>query len=132
MIGSIVLAAALSGAAPGPVAVPAARTRYHCAYAPGGVLSKVILDIDPSSGAVRPRGLHLRRGEVIRNVHLVTEGPLIEALYDVRRGRRLVRRESHRIDTRTGVASGWVNLFDENGGYIRGGPAPVEGVCEVR
>ena len=127
MIASIILTAALT-VPPFPIA----RTRYHCAYAPGGVLSEVILDIDPSSGAVRPRGPRLKRGEAIRNPSLTADGPLIEALYDVRRGSRLVRRESHRIDTRTGAASGWVNLFDENGDYIRGGPAPVEGVCEVR
>jgi hypothetical protein len=129
VIGLIV--AVVSARAPAHAA-GAAETIYECRFVPGASpLSQTTIRYDEGSGRMRVTASHFEPDELATRFDFQRDGSEIEIRYEVHGGGRLQRFELYRINSMTGEAEGSVDLYDDDGNYMRGGPLPVEGRCAI-
>lgn len=128
------LAAIAAGVALGfhPVTVQATESVYDCRFDPGASpLTWAIIRYDGSTGKISVSGSHFRAGDLATGFAMNTLGGAIEFRHEVRHAGRLENITSYRIDSGSGRATGSVDLYGEDGNYIRGGPMPVDGYCTI-
>ncbi|MCC6914173.1 MAG: hypothetical protein IT566_10765 [Rhodospirillaceae bacterium] len=126
------LALALTAAIALPDAAEAAETVYDCTFTPGASpLSRTTIHYDEASGRMRVSASHFEPDDLARSFNLQRDGSEIEISYEVHGGGTRQRLELYRINSMTGEAEGNVDLYDDNGDYMRGGPLPVEGQCTI-
>lgn len=115
-----------------PVFAQAAETVYDCRFNPGASpLTWASIRHDDSTGKIGISASHLRTGDVATEFAMNTLGREIEFRHEVRNAGRLENITSYRIDSTSGKATGSVDLYDEDGNYIRGGPMTVDGHCTI-
>ncbi len=116
-------------------AMPAAgsQTVYDCKFDPGASpLATVRMVYDAASGRLTPTKDHIGADASFHEAsHSVRDGKII-IFYEVHREGRFVRQDLFEINPTTGAAVGFVELFDEDGNFIRGGPGGVKGTCRIQ
>ena len=128
------LAAIAAGVALGfqPLAAQATESVYDCRFAPGASpLTWATIRYNDSTGKIGVSASHFDAGDLASGFAMNTLGREIEFRHEVRNAGRLQNITSYRIDTVSGKASGSVDLYGEDGNYIRGGPMPVDGQCTI-
>lgn len=115
-----------------PDAAGAAETVYDCTFASGASpLSRTTIHHDEASGRMRVSASHFEPDDLAKSFNFQRDGSEIEISYEVHGGGTRQRLELYRINSMTGEAEGNVDLYDDNGDYMRGGPLPVEGQCAI-
>lgn len=126
------LLASLTGSLAGVQPVLAEQTVYDCRFEPGASpLGQVAIRHDGTGAAFSVEASHLDAGGMITGHGFLKEGQEVEFRYEIRESGQLQQVDTYRIDVSTGEASGSVNLYGEDGNYIRGGPLPVDGACTI-
>ncbi len=126
------LLASLTGSLAGVQPALAEQTVYDCRFEPGASpLERVAIRHDGTSAVFSVDASHLDDGDSITGHGFQKEGQEVEFRYEIRDSGQLQQVDTYRIDVRTGEATGSVNLYGEDGNYIRGGPLPVDGVCTI-
>lgn len=115
-----------------PVTLQATESVYDCRFNPGASpLTWAIIRYDDSTGQIDVSGSHLDTGDLASGFAMNTLGREIEFRHEVRNAGRLENITSYRIDSTSGKATGSVDLYGEDGDYIRGGPMTVDGHCTI-
>ena len=115
-----------------PEEARAAQTVYDCKPEPGASpLKRVVIRHDGSGEGFRVSASHLSASDTITGHGFLREGQEVEFSYEVRYAGRLQQIDIYRIDVSSGNATGNVDLYDDDGNYIRGGPLPVDGACAI-
>jgi hypothetical protein len=108
------------------------ETVYECRFVlSASPLSQTTIYYDEGNGQIRVAASHFEPGELATRADFQRDGSEIEIRYEVHGDGRLQRFELYSINSITGEAEGSVDLYDDDGNYMRGGPLPVEGRCSI-
>ncbi|WP_156137403.1 MULTISPECIES: NADase-type glycan-binding domain-containing protein [Methyloceanibacter] len=115
-----------------PLPAQASESVYDCRFDPGASpLTWVTIRHDDIARQTGVSASHFVAGDVAVGLATKDLGREIEFRHEVRNAGQLVNISSYRIDTVSGRATGNVELYGEDGNFIRGGPIPVEGHCKI-
>lgn len=115
-----------------PAMVGASTTVYDCRFAPGSSpLGWAVIRHDETAGVISVAASHLDADDRPTGLALRRSGDEVEIRHELHEAGQLASITTYRIDSQSGQASGSVDLYGEDGSFIRGGPLPVDGACTI-
>lgn len=103
---------------------------WSCAFESGASpLSWALIEHDVASGDIGIMANHLEVDDLSRSIAVRRSGNQVEYSHEVFRDDRLQHVDFYQIDMVSGAAMGIVELYDDEGNFIRGGPLSVSGHC---